>query len=741
MTGEETSGPIRVLVVEDSPTQAQKLVFALEDAGLEAEVARSAEAALEILQLPSGSRFAAAISDVTMQGLDGFELCRRLRNDRRFARFPFLLLTTMEDPGEVVRGLECGADGFVSKPYDPEEIAERVRSLVRSRRLRDAAPESAAFTARFRGRTIRVEAGREQAVDLLLPALEAALRTAGPLEPAGAEQATAARLEELEARLREEAARNEELRKSAGSRSRPLDPLASEIRLPVAELLRMAGTLAQTPLSIAQRAYLSAMQSSTEALLAALDDLEDRSRLEGGPTVAKESEVDAGRILEDVAALIAESASAKGLEVTCYAGPGLDALRGDASRLRQVLLNLARNAVKFTTEGVVSLSAHLEREEGDGGAVRFEVKDTGIGIAPPGRDRLFHPSTGDGPAAPGPASTSRGLAVSRQLVELMGGSIGVESAPGEGSTFWFTARFPRAGGVPSRPRDARLDGKSVLVIDDCAASRDALTRILADRGMAATQAEEAGMGLEAVRSAARSGNPFAVVLLDLTLPGSSSLGFVRDASLELGRSAPPVVLLTSSARRRKNDDSFESAGVTAWLPKPVRRAVLFETIAHVLEERGTEVRPPGWLSGPEWDRPVPAARKGLVLVAEDNKVNQRVATIQLDRLGYDADVVGTGLEAVASAMSRPYGLVLMDCEMPGMDGFEATREIRKREGTDRHLPILAMTAHSSATEMDRCLAAGMDGFLQKPLSLGTLEEAISRWWASPSPTPSPDPGQ
>lgn len=249
------------------------------------------------------------------------------------------------------------------------------------------------------------------------------------------------------------------------------------------------------------------------------------------------------------------------------------------------------------------------------------------------------------------------------------------------------------------------------------------------------------MGLEAVRSAARSGNPFAVVLLDLTLPGSSSLGFVRDASLELGRSAPPVVLLTSSARRRKNDDSFESAGVTAWLPKPVRRAVLFETIAHVLEERGTEVRPPGWLSGPEWDRPVPAARKGLVLVAEDNKVNQRVATIQLDRLGYDADVVGTGLEAVASAMSRPYGLVLMDCEMPGMDGFEATREIRKREGTDRHLPILAMTAHSSATEMDRCLAAGMDGFLQKPLSLGTLEEAISRWWASPSPTPSPDPGQ
>jgi CheY-like chemotaxis protein len=721
-------GPIRVLVVEDSLTQAKKLLLAADSAGIRGEVVQNGDAALQLLRpAPPGPAFDAVVSCVTMRGFDGFELCRRIRKDAFLSRLPFVLLATMADPAEVVRGLECGADGFFSKPFDPDEVVARVRSLVRSRRISEAAPDGASFAARFFDETVQVRAGRDQAVDLLLPALEKAIRRCRVLENRNAEHA-------------KEAPRDEAIGTMPPGRNRFLEALGSEIRPPLTGILGMAGTLAQTPLSVAQSEHLSAIKGSAQTLLGVIDNLLDYARIETGPIASQMTDLDAGGIVEDVAGLLAEQANAKGIELACYAGPGLAALTGDAIRLRQVVLNLARNAVKFTSEGEVSLSARLESEGPDGAVIRFEVRDTGIGIAAPVMERLFERLRPIGSGSLVPVGSGLGLAISRHFVQLLGGTMGATSVPGEGSTFWFTASFTRTPGAPApAPRDTRLYGKSVLVIDDSATSRDALKRLLKDQGMKVVLAEEAGAGLESILSAARAGTSFDLVLLDLTLPGPGAFEVARQALRDLGSSAPPIVLLTPSARRRRSDDSIDSSAISAWLPKPVRRAVLFETIGHVLSgksEKGAEPRLPGWLSGPEWDRPVPKGRKGVALVAEDNKVNQRVAAMLLDRLGYDAEIFANGLEAVAAAESRPYGLALMDCEMPGMDGFEATREIRKREGIGRHLPILAMTAHSSSTEKERCLAAGMDGFLQKPLSLGTLEEAIGRWWSPPLPGPS-----
>jgi two-component system sensor histidine kinase/response regulator len=452
--------------------------------------------------------------------------------------------------------------------------------------------------------------------------------------------------------------------------------------------------------------------------------------------------------VDDVADLLAGSAHDKGLELVTLLEPDVPALlRADPGRLRQVLTNLIGNAIKFTELGEVMLRVSLDRPAGETARadqsdateqsqperllVRFEVRDTGIGISEVARSRLFQAfSQADGSTTRRYGGTGLGLTISRQLVELMGGQIGLVSEPGRGSTFWFAVPLERSDAVPEllpAPR-AELTGVRVLIVDDSQTNRTILERQIASWGMHAVSASDGSSALAMLRAGHATGRPFDLAVLDLQMPGMDGLELATQIRSIAALALLPMVMLTSIGMHGR-EAAFRQSGIAAALTKPVREPQLLSALTEALTARSGNIlaaRRRAPMSGaPATLRTV--GNRPRVLVAEDNPVNQRVAVRMLERLGLGADVAADGREAVQSFGRQPYAAILMDCQMPELDGFEATARIRAREGHDRHTPIIAMTASAMRGDRERCLAAGMDDYLSKPVTIASLRTVLERW--------------
>ncbi len=515
--------------------------------------------------------------------------------------------------------------------------------------------------------------------------------------------------------------KSKEIAESANiAKSEFLANMSHEIRTPMNGVLGMLELLQDTSLHPSQRSYVETAQSSAEVLLNIINDILDFSKIESGKLQLENIDFDLHQTVEDISTLLAGRAQNKDVELACFIANDVSpALNGDAMRLQQVLMNLLGNAIKFTNKGeVIVRVTNNPIGRKDKVCLRFEVQDTGIGISPEAQARLFQAFTqADGSTSRKYGGTGLGLTISKKLSELMGGEIGFESVACQGSTFWFTACFEKASHEIVHARHS-LKGLRALIVDDNATNRLILEHYLNNWGIIYASTASPHQALVMLSNAAAEEQAYDFALLDFQMPrmdGVQLAGLIKNNN-QIANTQ--LIMISSVGQLDDAQSRAHEVGIKAYLTKPIRQAVLYDTLStmlHKLEIAATQLEPKhvGLLSG-------------KTLLVEDNHVNQILGKTMLQKLGVEVDVANNGKEALQAIAKNTYDVILMDCQMPEMDGFEATDAIRQQE-TDSRLPIIAVTANAMEGDKEKCIVAGMDDYLSKPFKIDELRTALSKW--------------
>jgi PAS domain S-box-containing protein len=515
-----------------------------------------------------------------------------------------------------------------------------------------------------------------------------------------------------------------QLREAEGAseaKSRFLATMSHEIRTPLNGVVGMLKLLRRSQLNNKQQRYVNNGILSADALLTVINDILDYSKIEAGKMEISQLPFNLVEITENVVQMFAQQAEEKNLEIACFIDESVPRVCiGDANRIGQVLINLIGNALKFTSEGDVIVRVRLENEEEEQVVVQFDIADTGIGIAAEKVEHIFeHFMQEDSSTTRRFGGSGLGLSISKQLLELMGGNIQVESTLGQGSTFSFTIPFGKVADVDVPKPLTGIRGLNALVVDDHEINREIICYELKTWGFNTGEAGHGEAALELMRSRAGSGQPFDFAIIDWNMPGMNGEELCRQIKADPQLADTPLILLSSV--RGIQPHRLQEIGLSSWLAKPARQSELLDTVMNAINHVETDVQVA--------ESALPETRSVRILLAEDNEINQEVALEILQASGFSCDIVANGKEAVDAAEENDYDLIFMDCMMPEMDGYEATRTIRRNEkATGRRMPIVALTANAMKGDRELCLESGMDDYLSKPLDPDEVVAMIGKWY-------------